>query len=342
MDAGKDDFTRVFGRFFDAFEAQGLPRERLWAILEGERSKAGYPTWAELVAAGPRAVGDVWAQMYSKLPPFFALLAATRVPMGAYAIVDYLSASCPDMDSGMGQLARYFHLIRPGVTFSIRRGRNEAEVEFVDALRTDTFFDEWMIGVTISRFRSAMGVNFPLLRASFRTPSAEGADGGRVRGFLGCEPALGAKNASFVVGIEDWTRPFLLRDDRMRESLEAHAERLSREHANDPNDLRRRLRDAIVVELRGGDPSAQTIAKRLAVSVRTLQRKLAEEGLSFQGVVDETRAELADRYLEGEGLSVTEVAFLLGYAESSSFARAYKRWRGRTPVESKREHRMGS
>jgi AraC-like DNA-binding protein len=128
----------------------------------------------------------------------------------------------------------------------------------------------------------------------------------------------------------------------MRESLEAHAERLSREHADDPSELRRRLRDAIVAELRGGDPATQTVAKRLGVSVRTLQRKLAEEGLSFQTVVDETRAELADRYLETEGLSVTEVAFLLGYAESSSFARAYKRWRGRTPVESRRQSRVGA
>jgi AraC-like DNA-binding protein len=342
MDAGRDDFSRVFGRFFDAFEAQGLPRERLWASLESETAAAGYSTWTELVSAGPRAVGDVWARMYAKLPPFFALLAATKVPMGAYAIVDYLSASCPDMEAGMGQLARYFHLIRPGVTFNIQARGQEAEVEFVDALRADTFFDEWMIGVTISRFRAAMGLNFPLLRASFRTPSAAGADGGGVRGFLGCEPSLGAKNASFVVGIEDWKRPFLLRDDRMRESLEAHAERLSREHADDPSELRRRLRDAIVAELRGGDPATQTVAKRLGVSVRTLQRKLAEEGLSFQTVVDETRAELADRYLETEGLSVTEVAFLLGYAESSSFARAYKRWRGRTPVESRRQSRVGA
>jgi AraC-like DNA-binding protein len=340
MGVGKEDFIRVFGRFFDAFEAQGLPRERLWASLDLEREAVGYSTWTDLVAAGPKAVGDVWARMYSKLPPFFALLAATKVPMGAYAIVDYLSASCRDMESGMAQLARYFHLIRPGVTFRSRSDSNEAEVEFVDELREDTFFDEWMIGVTISRFRAAMGAPCPLLRASFRTPSALGADGGSVRAFLGCEPTLGARHAGFVVALEDWKRPFLLRDDRMRESLEAHAERLSREHADDPNELRRRLRDAIVAELRGGEPSAQKIAKRLAMSVRTLQRKLAEEGLSFQAVVDETRAELADRYLEGEGLSVTEVAFLLGYAESSSFARAYKRWRGRTPLESKRQPRV--
>ncbi len=58
--------------------------------------------------------------------------------------------------------------------------------------------------------------------------------------------------------------------------------------------------------------------------------------MSHAAIVEEVRAELADRYLDSERLSVTEVAFLLGYSDASAFARAYKRWRGKSPAESRR------
>jgi AraC-like DNA-binding protein len=67
------------------------------------------------------------------------------------------------------------------------------------------------------------------------------------------------------------------------------------------------------------------------MSARTLQRRLAGEGLSFDGVLDELRRELALRHLADRRVAIAEVAYLLGFSEPSAFHRAFKRWTGTTP-----------
>ena len=75
------------------------------------------------------------------------------------------------------------------------------------------------------------------------------------------------------------------------------------------------------------------MAKALHVSRRTLQRKLAEVELSYLKLVDDTRHELALRYLDDSQKSVTEVTFLLGFSGQSAFSRAFRRWTGSSPTE---------
>ncbi|NMO23072.1 helix-turn-helix transcriptional regulator, partial [Pyxidicoccus fallax] len=92
-----------------------------------------------------------------------------------------------------------------------------------------------------------------------------------------------------------------------------------------------RVRDAIRASLREGPPQVGEVAQQLHVSLRTLQRRLAEHGTAFQDEVDAVRRELAFQYLKDPHLGVSEVAFLLGYSELSTFDRAFKRWTGLTP-----------
>ena len=80
------------------------------------------------------------------------------------------------------------------------------------------------------------------------------------------------------------------------------------------------------------DPSIAGVAAGLAMSERTLRRRLAEDGVRFQTLLDQVRASLADKLLGTGTLTVTEVAHRLGYAEAASFIHAYKRWNGRTPT----------
>ena len=74
-------------------------------------------------------------------------------------------------------------------------------------------------------------------------------------------------------------------------------------------------------------------AKEMGISERTLQRRLAEEGSSFSKVLDELRRDLADEFLVDRNLAVSEVAFLLGYSEPSTFYRAFRRWHDVSPRE---------
>ena len=98
-----------------------------------------------------------------------------------------------------------------------------------------------------------------------------------------------------------------------------------------------RTRSHIQTELKGGVPTAETVAKALCMSVRSLHRALKAEGTSFQTLLDQVRQEQALSLLANPRTSIAEIAFLLGYAEVSSFHRAFQRWTGKTPAEMRKQ-----
>jgi AraC-like DNA-binding protein len=91
--------------------------------------------------------------------------------------------------------------------------------------------------------------------------------------------------------------------------------------------------EKIVEKLASGPPSQQQIADSLHISNRTLQRKLKSEGTSFMDLLQDTRLQLARKYLGQRSRSVVETSYLLGFSEPSTFSRAFKRWTGMAPAE---------
>jgi AraC-like DNA-binding protein len=92
-----------------------------------------------------------------------------------------------------------------------------------------------------------------------------------------------------------------------------------------------RVQQALLEALPDGTPSKPTVARRLGMSARNLQRHLASEGTSFSALLNEARITLARNYVDEGRLSVTEIAFVLGFADTSTFSRAFKRWTGVAP-----------
>ena len=86
-----------------------------------------------------------------------------------------------------------------------------------------------------------------------------------------------------------------------------------------------------------GLPASCRALIKLAMSVRTLQRRLGQQGLSFQRLLDRTREELARSYLLDPALSMVEITMLLGFAEQSSFNRAFRQWAGISPGRWRRQ-----
>jgi AraC-like DNA-binding protein len=93
-----------------------------------------------------------------------------------------------------------------------------------------------------------------------------------------------------------------------------------------------KVENAVVPLLPHGHARIGTIAAELGVSRRTLARRLADEGLTFRKVLDDLRFDLSKRYLREEDLPISEIAWLLGYRETSALNHAFKRWTGRTPT----------
>ncbi|MDB6144202.1 MAG: AraC family transcriptional regulator [Pseudomonas sp.] len=95
----------------------------------------------------------------------------------------------------------------------------------------------------------------------------------------------------------------------------------------------RRVRAAIEAQLPDGEPSAESVAHTLHLSLRSLQRHLAEEGFRYDLLLNQCRQNLAMQHMRDPRSSLSEIAYLLGFADTSSFSRAFKRWTGQTPSQ---------
>jgi len=103
----------------------------------------------------------------------------------------------------------------------------------------------------------------------------------------------------------------------------------------DRSDILNRTLAAIMEQLPSGDVNEISVANALNMTTRTMHRKLCEKGLSFRSLLTRARMELVKRYLDEPAYSITEISFLLGYSDTSAFSRAFRRWYGKSPTQSR-------
>ena len=136
--------------------------------------------------------------------------------------------------------------------------------------------------------------------------------------------------AALAFPAADLDRPVPGADRRLLPIVERHLDELLSSGAA-PDDWLDGVRGAIAESVCDGAPAIEAIANKLALSVRTLQRRLGADGVVFKTLVDEIRRDLALRYVASGKSDLTEIAFLVGYSELSAFDRAFRRWTGSTP-----------
>jgi AraC-like DNA-binding protein len=159
--------------------------------------------------------------------------------------------------------------------------------------------------------------------------------------YFGREVVFGADRDLLEFGKDAGDLPLVTHDPHLHQLLRRLQSSESTVRAPEPESLQLRVEKAIAARLRYGTVTIDAIARDLGTSARTLTRKLAEGGMSFSGILDGVRASLAVRYMRNGELTMSQLAWLLGYREPSTLVRAFKRWTGRTPSELRRELRRG-
>ncbi|MDJ0974224.1 MAG: AraC family transcriptional regulator [Planctomycetota bacterium] len=154
--------------------------------------------------------------------------------------------------------------------------------------------------------------------------------------YFGCPVHFGADKDAISLSDEALAHPNHLADDGISTFLVSHLEQ-EIESADDGGSIESLTRRAISKALSDGMPRMATVAKRLAMSERTLQRRLADQDLTFKQLVEATQADLAKNLLRQSAYALSEVAFLTGFSEQSAFNRAFKRWTGSTPMRFRAE-----
>lgn len=157
---------------------------------------------------------------------------------------------------------------------------------------------------------------------------------------FGCPVVCGATQNAMVFRVTDAELPFVTRNSELLEMLAPQFEHeLKHRYADEQNSFIELVRGAIQQRLTGRRPSIEEIADDLHTSSRTLQRRLQDAGSSFQRVLDDARRQLARYYLSNSVLELGEAAYLLGYEDANSFARAFRGWEGIPPKHWRESHR---
>ncbi len=149
--------------------------------------------------------------------------------------------------------------------------------------------------------------------------------------YFGCPVQFNADADALVVSGEALGDKNRLADEGITRFLIEHLNRELQQLEHEP-DFRQQVSHAIIRSLSAGVPRVSVIARRLGMSERTLQRRLREQDLSFQKLVDCARRDLAEGLLVNSDYSLTEIAFLAGFSEQSAFNRAFRRWGHPTPA----------
>jgi AraC-like DNA-binding protein len=192
---------------------------------------------------------------------------------------------------------------------------------------------EFFMALLVRVCRQLTGLRLMPTRVSL-THRRDGNDPNFVE-FFGGNAEFGATVDEVVFAPTIRQMPVLGADLYLNKILVADCEEALSRRPTNRGSFRSSVENAIVPLLPHGTARAGEIARQLGVSQRTFARRLSFEGLTFSDVLESLRSELAERYLNDEDLSISQIAWLLGYREVSALTHAFKRWTGRTPREAR-------
>jgi AraC-like DNA-binding protein len=247
-----------------------------------------------------------------------------------YGVVGYVMMSSSDLREGLTRLIRYLCIVSDAATITLEQGMGGRWVKlelyggechiprqrYDYGLLTLLTFCRWMLSRPLrplaAAFRHPVPMSIAAYNEAFNAPLE-----------------FDAKFNGFLVSNEDLTCKL---PTALPELAELH-DRIAAQSLLkfERTDTTHRAREAIARRLQDGTPLRSDIAADLNMSDHTFQRRLTDEGTSFTDIVDDTRRELAQRYLVDSRMTFYEIAYLLGYADQSTFFRASHRWFGEPP-----------
>ena len=264
----------------------------------------------------------------SKNEPAFALRLAKTISAHtiAPAIIAFLSSN--NLNIALKRMARYKPVVAP-VRMSMELTDRRTVLTFTglppqEALPALFIAFELAFWVELARMATGEHIVPETVQSSMALAELQACET-----FMGTHIRRDEVNG-LAFSAEDARRPFLTVNHAMWKMLEPAFDKRMDDLAQEAS-FRERVRACLLEILAGGDYSMTYVASILAISGRTLQRRLKEEGTSFQEVLDNLRADLARHYLSTTDYTSTEISFLLGYEEPNSFFRAFRTWTGQTP-----------
>jgi len=293
------------GSLFDA--GARVPIERLW----------------QLTARASELSGD----------PLFGLRYAEYFRPAHLGALGFAWLASSSLRAAFERLARYSRVIQEKLTVELYEDQRNLCVA-IDAnipAPNEGQREDAQLAVMLKFCRIIAGRDFNPVRVRFRQPAPR-ASGSHFELFR-CPLEFDAGRTELLIDRQQADARLTGSNDQLAQLNEHIVVKYLAHSAR--HDIVNRTKAAIIDAMPGGSVSETTVAKSLHMTPRNLHRKLQKEGTSFKLLLTDLRKELARQYIQDRSKTLTEISFLLGFAEVSSFSRAFKNWTGQPPSEAR-------
>ena len=254
-------------------------------------------------------------------------------------LLAYTALSSKTLGEALKVVERYFHVLNEAIDVGVEFSPREVTVDYhlsyarLAAPRQAIEFGAANL-VRSLRFLT----NTRLSPGEVRFHHSRNHEIAKFERFFGCPVRFGTRHNSLTFSRRQLALPLATADKRLHGLLTGYCEEILANREDTSPDLRHRVERIIAKLLCRGEAGTEAVAHELGMSVRTLARRLGELRESFGQILDELRHDLALRYLRDPNLSLSQIAFLLGYSELSALSHAFKRWTKTTPGEWRMKH----
>ncbi|MBR1175761.1 AraC family transcriptional regulator ligand-binding domain-containing protein [Bradyrhizobium sp. KB893862 SZCCT0404] len=290
------------------------------AQIEDRKARLGAESQIRLLELGAEALQDDTLGFHL----------ARDFDLREIGLLYYVAASSGTVAEALSKAERYCHLANEGVSLRFAAKEMKIALRYVDMdRRSDRHQMEFWL-TTIIRINRAL-TNRRLVPSQVRVAHRRRTTPAAVKSFMGCEIEYGCDADEIIFPQSTGLIPIESADHYLNDLLVTYCEEALAHRNSRATSLRSSVEHAIAPLLPHREARVEEIARRLGMSHRTLVRRLALEGLTFSGVLDEMKIDLAKSYLKNDELPISQTAWLLGYGEVSAFTHAFKRWTGMTP-----------
>lgn len=266
--------------------------------------------------------------------PCFGLLASDHIHPTTYHALGLALLSSSTLRSYLKRWERYYSLITTHATMSVSDEGDHSLLQYRFFGPADNFpgaarmMREANLALVIKFIRFMYQPDYQPVKVELMHEAAAGKES-MYRQYLGENLVFEAERNAIWIDSADLDRPLPAANAELaRQNDEVVVQFLAKmDRANVPAQVHAKL----IEMLPSGDCSKTQVASALFMSVRTLHNRLAEAGTNYQQLLDQTRRELAEQYMKQSDISVSEIAYLLGFSDCSNFSRAFQRWTGSSP-----------
>lgn len=265
---------------------------------------------------------------------------ATKVNPREVGLLFYVASAAKDLGDAIELFARYLRIVNEAVRVKLTRRNSDLVVElhFVGVSRFRAWQNtEFGIAVIVKSLREITGQNVHPTEIAFVHTRSSGFP--EFERFCGCPVEFGGSSDRLVFSNRSLALPLITEDIHLLETLRPICDEAAKQRETAPGTLRALVENEAQKLLPHGKARRHNVAKNLAMSTRTMARRLASEGTTFEDVVDELRQSLALQYIRTPSISLSQIAWLLGYEGGTSFSHAFRRWTG-TPPSAARVERL--